>query len=118
MNFDKYPEIKKAYKKYNSLQNKLANIQNKIEVANANNDSSLQKEFRAVFNEIEDYIDVFAKIIYDSLSKLRPSLYNIRTKTISTWDEIVINKDEFLKDKNNCRLLVGLITGVGLYRIK
>lgn len=118
MKIKELPSIKKALAKYNKLQNQLSSLQNMIEKENTNNNQKLQKEFHAKFCEIEEFIDEFAEIVFDELSKSKPTLMNIRTKTVSKWDDLFPHdKKETLSNKKNCRLLVGLITGVGLYRL-
>lgn len=111
-------EIQKHHNEYIKLLKLWDEALNKLEKhSNIFNKSKLQKQYEAAGKLFNDFSEnVYAKVIYNSLSKTKPKLVRIKTNKIYEWDTVF--KDSFNKlDKLDRSILVGIVEKTGGYRI-
>lgn len=89
----------------------------KVNNANFFNKRKLQKEYEnagKIFNEFSR--NVYAKVIYDTYSKIKPSLKRIKTGEHYSWDNVFKSSFEEL-DSLDRSILVSLLEDSGGYKI-
>ena len=110
-------ELEKCHNEYVKLLKLWDDAYEKLEAqANIFNRRKLEKEYDNAGNNFTDYSEnVYAKVIYDTYSKIKPALIRVRTGQKCTWDEVF--KDSFDKlNKLDRGILVGLVEESGGYR--
>ncbi len=111
-------DIQKHHNEYINLLKLWDEAHRKLETkSNTLNRSKLQKQYDTAGRNFNNYTEnVYAKIVYDTLSKTKPKLIRIKTNQIYEWDEVF--KVSFDKlDKLDRSIIVGIVEETGGYRI-
>ena len=111
-------EIKKYHEEYIKLLNEWTKALDKFNNANIFNEIKLQKNSEKAEKNFSEYSkNIYAKKIFDTYSKIKPTLIRIRTLKKYTWDEIF--KDNFEKlDNLDKSILVSLVENNGGYKLE
>ena len=110
-------KIEKCHKEYENLLSLWDSAHRELDTkANFFNRGRLQRKFDKVKLEFEEFSrNVYAKVVFDSYSKIQPKLVRVRTGKKCEWSEVF--KPSF-EELNNLQksILVGLVEESGGYR--
>ena len=122
MNINKYPEIKKAIKKYHSYGGELEKLYSKIEKLNAKGvrDDKLSKKFDDLRKEMQLFkLNELPKIVFKNLNKDKPDILEKKTGKVYSWESFFRGSyDDIAKDEKKRMMLFGLALEVGPYKLK
>lgn len=111
--------IKKCHNEYVRLMSLWDKALDKLESkSNIFNRSKLQKEYDEAGKNFNEYSrNIYAKAIYDTYDKIKPTLIRIKTGESRLWEEVFKLRFEELGAVERS-ILVGLVENSGGYRFK
>lgn len=114
-NFKNYPEIKKCHREYKSLSNAMYKAGARYDRSGSDEDNRLCEN---AINETQSFVTgIYARIVYNSLLNIKPTLFNLRLKEYTTWQS-VFGKDFDNLSTGEKKSLVALIEEDGcIYRL-
>ena len=115
--YNDYPEIKKAYKKLNSLRNAMYKAEFACEKSGGANKSK-EENWQKAYDAFVDFkLNVYAKLIYDFFTPIQPILIDKSTGEQKKWADIFSQNDFSELDTDRKKMLVLIVDDERPYRL-